>query len=132
MSNKPKLEGAETVQDGELFKFEKVGDSISGVLESYKSQNTANGVGHVYEVRTKEGVVAFFASTLLHKKLQNIQIGNIVMIEFTEVTKTNAKNDLKHFDVGHAPASEANLKQLGIEIFNKVEDEEEGGGDDDF
>lgn len=111
------------VEDGELLKWEKPGVKLLGILKSYKEQKTAMGQGHVYEVQTKDEIVPFFAPSLLHKKLQNIGIGNIVSIEYLKKTRTGAGTDLKHFDVGFAEPTEANLKSAGIEVFKKVNDE---------
>lgn len=111
------------VEDGELLKWETTGKKVVGILKTYREQKTAMGQGHVYEVQTKDGIIPFFAPTLLHKKLQSVAIGNIVMIEYTKKTKTGAGTDLKHFDVGVAKPTEANLKSIGVEIFEKVEDE---------
>lgn len=113
-----------SVEDGELFKFDKVGAKIQGILQSYKTQKTAKGEGHVYEVKTKNGIVAFFAPSMLQKKLETIAIGKIVSIEFTEVTRTNNGNDLKKFSVGFADPTEANLKALGIEILQEVQNDD--------
>ena len=104
------------VQDGELFKFDEVGKVIKGVLVDFHTQETNKGDGNVYEVKTKEGTVAFFAPTMLHKKLKTVTIPSIVEITYKELTQTKAGNDLKLFDVGVAPASEENMKLLGISI----------------
>ena len=40
------------------------------------------------------------------------------------MTKTANGNTLKHFAVQHAPATEANLKAVGIEMFKTVTDDE--------
>ena len=112
------------IEDGELLRWEKVGVKVVGVYISYREQNTANGIGHVYEMKTKDALVPFFAPTLLHRKLQGIATGNIVSIEFVEQTKTGAGNPLKHFDVGWVEPNEANLKAIGVELIHKVEDEE--------
>ena len=111
----------QTVVDGELFKFDTVGSIIEGILSSYKQQrDTGKGIGHVYEVKTKNGVAAFFAPSLLHKKLSGIQMNSIVKIVFKQVTKTANGNTLKHFEVSHAPATDANLKMLGLDFMTTV------------
>ena len=120
----------EDVIDGELTKFEQPGMVIEGILQSYKAQrDTGKGPGHVYEVRTTKGVAAFFAPTLLHKKLSGIKIGSIVKITFVSVSKTANGNTLKNFDVKHAPATEANLKAIGLQILNTVSDEDKAKDD---
>lgn len=110
------------VEDGELLKWETPGAKLLGVLKSYKSQRTAMGDGHVYEVQTKDALVPFFAPSLLHKKLKDVSVGNIVQIEYIKKTKTAAGTDLKHFEVQFAKPTEANLKAAGIEIFETVSD----------
>lgn len=115
----------EDVIDGELVKFEAPGLVIEGILQSYRAQrDMGKGPGHVYEVKTKAGVAAFFAPSLLHKKLSSIQVGSIVKITYVSQTKTANGNTLKNFDVKHAPANEVNLKALGIEILKPVADTE--------
>ena len=113
------------VSEGELLKWDKPGTKVQGILESYKEQKTAMGQGHVYEVQTKDEIVPFFAPSLLHKKLQKIGVGNVVVIEYVKKTKTGAGTDLKHFDVSFAPPTEANLKSVGMESsFKKMTDDE--------
>lgn len=114
-----------TVEDGQLLKWENVGTKLVGILKSYTSRPTRMGEGHIYEVQTKDGITPFFAPSLLHKKLQNVSVGYIVSIEYTKKTKTGSNTDLKHFNVGWAKPSEANLKAMGIELFSAVEDEAE-------
>lgn len=112
----------EEVLDGELTKFEQEGMVIEGVLQTYREQNTSKGLGNVYEVKTKNGVAAFFAPSLLHKKLSGIVKGSIVKITYLNKTKTAGGNDLKHFDVKFAPATEENLKRIGIEMYKDAGD----------
>lgn len=116
------------VETGELYKFEKPSDKVDvqGVLKSYKEQPSANGIGHVYEVRTKNGVVPFFAPTILHDKLEGDKnIGNVVQITYTELGKTNSGNDLKLFKVLKGEATEENLKLVDLEVEMEEVDEKE-------
>lgn len=116
--------GLETVKDGELLKWETVGKKVVGVLKSYTPRKTAMGEGNIYEVKTKDCVVPFFAPSLLHKKLQDISIGNIVSIEYVKKTKTGGGTDLKHFEVSHGKPTPERLKALGFEMTDeKVGDE---------
>ncbi len=119
------------VEDSALVKWEKVGMVVEGVLDAYNERNTVNGVGHVYDVETEEVVKAFFAPTLLHKKLQSVirtkGIGCIVKITYTKKDKNSAGQDLKLFDVGSAEPNEANLKAIGLESRYKEESGEEVG-----
>ena len=118
----------EKIEDGELQKWDKIGIIVEGVLERYKQQTTAMGEGHVYEVNTKDGIVPFFAPSLLHKKLERIEIGKVVKITYLKKSKTAAGTDLKHFEVLHAEPTEANLKSVGVEMYKK--DEGQGDGED--
>ena len=111
------------IQDGELLKWDKEGVNIEGVLLSYRTQKTSMGMGNVYEVKTKDGIVPFFATMLIHKKLQSVAIGNVVSITYTKMTKTGGGTDLKHFDVGQASPTEANLKAVGVEMLKPVGDD---------
>lgn len=113
------------VADGEMLKFEEKGPGykIEGILDSYKPQRTSKGDGHVYEITTAEGTYVFFASSDLHKKLQKVSLGDIVAITYVESKRTNSGNDFKVFEVGHAPATESNLKAIGIERYKKVDDD---------
>lgn len=108
------------VETGELYKWDVLGKEITGILKSYKSQNTAKGTGHVYEVRTKDGIIAFFAPSILHKKLQDVAIGSVVKIKYTEKSKTNSGNELKKFDVKQGTPTEERLKALGLPLFDNT------------
>jgi hypothetical protein len=108
----------EEVVDGELFKWEKEGTVLEGLLQSYSPRkDTGKGPGHLYEVKTSKGVAAFFAPTLLHKKLAGIKLGSIVKITFTKISKTANGNTLKNFTVGHAKADDATLNALGLSLL---------------
>lgn len=109
-------DGLETVTGGELVKFDKPGTVIYGQLINYKTQKTNKGDGHVYEVKTKNGLSPFFAPTLLHDKLKNIPVGSIVKITFVEIKRGNSGNDYKVFDVKHGPANEKTLAAAGITV----------------
>ena len=121
-------DGYNTVVDGELFKWEKPGDSVEGILQAYTAKpDTGKGEGHVYEVKTKLGVAAFFAPSLLQKKLSGIPLNSLVKITFESVSKTAVGNPLKHFNVGFIKPGEGmysiKVKELGLEGYNEVTDE---------
>lgn len=120
----------ETVVGGDLFKWDNEGKQLEGVLMSYThKRDTGKGPGHVYEVKTNKGTVAFFAPFLLNKQLKDLPIPSIVDITLSEIGQTKTGNTLKIFTVKHAPATEENLKLLGIEIRKQeVEDKDEFDG----
>lgn len=112
-----KLEGAEQVVSGELFKWDKAGKSLAGIYVNYEERpDTGKGPGHIYEFLTKDGIVPFFAPSILHKKLRNIAAGSVVVVKYTEESKTKTGNTLKLFEVTHAPDTEANRKKLGLPV----------------
>ncbi len=108
------------VKDGELHKWEKVGTVVVGVLKSYQPRQTKMGVGQMYEIKTKNGTVAFFAPMLLHKKLSEVPVGNIVSIKYTEKSRTNSGTDLKHFDVSQGKPTPERLKAIGLDIVDET------------
>ena len=117
--------GFDTIPDGELSKWDVVGKTIVGVLKSYTVRpNTGKGVGHQYEVKTKNGVEAFFAPSLLQKKLSDVKIGSLVQIKYTLESKTANGNTLKHFEVGAVKAGDPRFDALaakfGVEALDTV------------
>lgn len=110
----------EQVKDGELLKWETIGTEVVGILKSYTPRKTAMGDGNIYEVKTKEGVVPFFATMLLHKKLRDVPIGNVVKIKYIKKTKTGGGTDLKHFEVSQGKATPERLAAMGIEMFDNT------------
>lgn len=118
----------DVIPDGELYKWEQAGQTVTGILKNYTAQpDRGKGPGNVYEVQTKEGLVTFFAPSLLHRKLQNVKIGDIVQVKFTAITKTNNGNTLKNFEVGRTAPTPEKLRAMGIEMFDDVADD--GFGD---
>ncbi len=124
MAEDLKLEGAEEVTSGGIIKFETLGQKVVGILIEHKSGvKTSQGEADMYTIKTKDGEVSFFASTILHQKLEKVAIGNVVVVEYTDDKKTNSGRKLKNFSVKSAPATEANLKVLGLEVLSEVGDE---------
>lgn len=116
------------IETGELLKFEKPGTKLKGILTNYERKSTPKGEGHVYEVTTPDGVIPFFASMLLHKKLKSVPIGNCVSIVYEKETKTNTGNPLKHYKVLFGEQNAENLKAIGMEGYqsmNEVDVEED-------
>jgi len=116
---------------GELIKWSDKGDdkiAVKGILKNREEKDTSNGVGYLYEVRTKEGVVPFFAPSMLEKKLKEVPVGDVVSIVQQPTTQTKVGNDLKNFSVAHGPANEENLSSVGLEAtlaeVDEVEEDE--------
>lgn len=118
-----------TVPDGELLKWDVAPKVVEGVLISKKTQrDVGKGPGHIYEVQTKNGIVAFFAPTILHQKLERLPIPTCVRVTLTEISKTKTGNTLKLFKVDNAPVEEATLKIMGIELLKNDEETDDPVG----
>lgn len=116
-------DGLETVVDGELTKFDNPGVVVYGILKNYKVQQTKKGVGHVYEVKTKNGVSAFFAPQLLHEKLQTIKMGRVVKITYLGIKQSNSGNDYKTFEVKNGAVTPESLAAAGIVLEEGLDDD---------
>lgn len=116
----------EKVEGGELFKWDEEGKHLEGVLINYEARpDTGKGPGRLYEVKTAKGTISFFAPVILHKKLKDLPRPSIVDITLSEISKTKIGNTLKLFEVKTAPATDENLKLIGIEIKKTVSGEDD-------
>ena len=116
----------EEIVSGELFKWSdtgKEGLTLDGILKSYVSRpSQTKGPGNLYEVITKDGIIPFFAPTLLHKKLSDVPIGYCVMIKQEETSKTKDGNPLKNVAVKRGEVDEKNLKAVCMEGYEPLEE----------
>lgn len=110
------------VQSGDVFKFEKVGTVLQGVFKSKEQRNLPKGLAWVYEIRTKDGLVAVFGSGDIDRKMADIQPGVLVQLTFKELKKTTSGNDYKVFSVRSTENTEENRSALGIEIFKEEQE----------
>ena len=118
----------EEVEDGEQIKWEdkKKGFTIEGQLITFEKRMTKKGKGWATEVRTKEGILFFFAPTLLQKKMRTTRVGDIVMINFKGLVESaSGGNDYYEFDLKHAEGTKANLESIGLDFYKVEESEEE-------
>lgn len=107
------------VQSGDVFKFEEVGTVLQGVFKSKEQRNLPKGLAWVYEIRTKDGLVAVFGSGDIDRKMAEIQPGVLLRLEYKELKKTTTGNDYKVFSVRSTANTEENRSALGIEIFKE-------------
>jgi len=105
---------------GELFKWEKPGQKVTGVLAGKRVVKTKLGDMFLYDVKTKDGEVAVPATKSLRETMRRYPADGsmIVEIEFTEEKKGNYPNPFKVFTVRNARVSEERLKALGIDIMS--------------
>ena len=91
LNNTIKWEDDDEVQS-DLFKFEKVGDSVEGVLLDVRE--TADRIKNdgskvkIYEIQTADGEVkAVFGRKIIDQKMKLANIGDMVKMVFSEQSK---------------------------------------------
>lgn len=109
---------------GELFKFETVGQKVTGLIVNRKSGKTRLGEGVFWTILTQKGEVTFIPTKALGEDLDkfNRQYGGlgkvVVDIEFVEEKKGAYASPFKVFKVRAGGATEARLSALGIATFD--------------
>lgn len=103
MSKQTKLNGKavvddyEEIEDPDFFKFENVGDKIAGRLVDVGSSDQYKF--GLYTIENSDGEqVRFHGSSHLDTRMKQVQIGELVIVEFTDVEK-RPKGDMKLFSV---------------------------------
>ena len=87
----------EPVKDEELFRFESIGDTITGQVK-LKDRSSKYNVG-LYELETLEGETKrILGKTHLDRLMDKVPVGAIVRITYVEDRET-ASGTLKLFDV---------------------------------
>lgn len=90
----------ESVLDDELFRFESIGDTITGLVLA-KDRSVKYNVG-LYEIETIEGEnKRILGKTHLDRLMEKVPVGSVVRIEYVEDRDT-ASGVMKLFDVGVA------------------------------
>lgn len=103
MAKQKNIEGEiawEDVEDPDFFKFENIGDKISGELvEIGKSERYSFGL---YTVKTPDdNLVRFHGSAQLDSRMKQVNVGDYVMVEFIDIEEQD-KGDMKLYDVKRA------------------------------
>jgi len=113
----------------QLFKFEKAGDTVVGLLLTKKMNKGNYGEYMVANVLTKDGEVAVMCSAGLASELQKPQYQEggkvIVQMTLTELKDTGKGNPFKAFSTKFALATEARLAAHGIKTFDSETTTEE-------
>lgn len=83
----------------EIFKFEKEGDDIEGVLKHI--DQSVNFENKVYKIETAEGMKTIFGTVILDDKMSLVKVGQLCKILYVgSKPNPNPKfNDIKQFDV---------------------------------
>ena len=137
MANDTKTDDWDTESTGgTLFKFEKVGDSVKGLVINKKTGKTAMGEATFYTVQTATTEHTFIPTKALKDDLDKFlrMYGGvnktIVEITLTDLKKGNFASPFKVFRVRAGVATEQRLASLGITVFDDASSSEEKDGED--
>jgi uncharacterized protein involved in exopolysaccharide biosynthesis len=112
---------------GDLYKWETVGQKVTGVLVNKRMVKTKIGEMFLYDINTRDGEVAVPATKSLRETMRKYPADGsfIIEIEFTEEKKGNFPNPFKVFTVRSAKVTEERMKALGIDMLAGGESEGE-------
>lgn len=88
--------------ESQVFRFEKVGDSIEGILKA-KEEGAVYG-NEVYQIETSDGdTFAVFSTAILASRMAQVDVGEEVKIVFKgkEPSKKAGYEAMQLFDVFH-------------------------------
>jgi hypothetical protein len=116
---------------GDLYKWEKPGQKVTGVYMNKRSVNTKLGAMIVYDLLTATGQIAVPGTKSLKDQMAQYPANGslIVQMEFTEEVKGNFPNPFKKFTVRVKQVSEEVLEKLGIKMFAEEAGKEPKDGD---
>lgn len=98
---------------GEMYRWEKVGQEMVGEFVGIKPYKN----GHIANVKTEDGVVAFSAPTILAGILQGVRQGSRIAIVFSGEKKPTKR--------GQSPTKQFEVYALDDEEDDKQEDEDQ-------
>jgi hypothetical protein len=109
---------------GDLFKFEKVGDKLNGLIVSNKVGKTKLGDATFYTIQTAEGEKTFVPTKALKEDLDKFVrmfgLGKFIAEIVLESLKPgNYASPFKVFRVRAGIATEARLARLGINTYDQ-------------
>lgn len=119
---------------GELFKLDKVGDKVEGLIVAKKRGKTSMGEADFYTVQTAKDEKTFIPTAALKQDLEKYLrmyggLGKtIISAELVDLKKGAYASPFKVFKVRAAAATEARLSALGISTY----DSESTTGDDEI
>lgn len=89
--------------ENRVFKFEKVGDSITGFLLNKEKSAVYDNM--TYQLKTDTETIIFFGSSVLNDLMTSVNIGDEICIEFKDLkaSKTKGHQPIKIFEVGIKP-----------------------------
>lgn len=116
---------------GSLYKWEKVGQQVKGLIIERRQGKTAQGPAIFYTINTGKEEVTMIPTKALQQDLDKYynQFGGalktIVQIDFVDEKKGAYASPFKVFKVRAGAATEARLSALGISTFDEESTSEE-------
>lgn len=107
-----------------LYKFESVGQKVTGLLRQKKMVAGDYGQYMIIDVQTPETELHIACTKSLTDELKKMQYQSnttVIEIELMELKPTGKKEPFKRFKVRSARATEARLASMGIHNFDSEE-----------
>lgn len=117
-------------ENGQLFKFDKVGTVLEAIVLSREEKPSKYKQGDTvgfYSTMSSDGKANFFSTESLDDSLKNC-VGRIVRIELADTKPSDKGNDIKVFEVKSLDNTAENRKMVGLDAFggpNVAEAEED-------
>ena len=99
----------QTIEPG-IWKPEKEGDQIVGVLVSKEPKDESNGVSAKYYLENQDGMFLVWGSAVLDDRMQYAKVGQKVRITFEGKTKNKRNQDVNLFKVEVSKVQEGDIK----------------------
>ena len=99
----------QTIEPG-IWKPEKEGDQIVGVLVSKEPKDESNGVSAKYYLENQDGMFLVWGSAVLDDRMQYAKVGQKVRITFEGKTKNKRNQDVNLFKVEVSKVQEGDAK----------------------
>lgn len=114
----------ETESSSELYKFETVGQKLTGLLVHKKTGKTQMGDANFYTILTAKGEETFIPTKSLGEDLEKFLrtyggVGKVIVeVELVDLKKSTFPNPFKVFKARAAAATEARLSALGLMTYD--------------
>ena len=92
------MEKWKTIEPG-VWKPEKEGENITGVLVSKEPKDEKTGYSARYYLDTKEGMFLIWGSAVIDDRMQYVKIGDKIRITFDGKTKNKRNQDVNLFKI---------------------------------
>lgn len=99
----------QTIEPG-IWKPEKEGDQIVGVLVSKEPKDESNGVSAKYYLENQNGMFLVWGSAVLDDRMQYVKVGQKIRITFEGKTKNKRNQDVNLFKVEVSKVQEVDAK----------------------